>query len=118
MRFAVSAEKTAQLEKDMAALGVQESDFEEHAVLGAGPGGQKIQKTSSTVFLKHIPTGLSVKVGATRSQSVNRYKARVLLLEKIRAHVLGVPTKREQKNSRIRKQKERRRRRKKPDLDA
>ncbi|KAL8869139.1 MAG: hypothetical protein Q9174_004493 [Haloplaca sp. 1 TL-2023] len=62
---------------------VSENDIEESFLKGSGPGGQKINKTSSAVQLKHIPTGLVVKSQATRSRSQNRSIARRLLAEKL-----------------------------------
>ncbi|PHH69084.1 hypothetical protein CDD80_7019 [Ophiocordyceps camponoti-rufipedis] len=62
-----------------------ESEIEESYLKGSGPGGQKINKTSSAVQLIHIPTGIVVKSQATRSRSQNRNVARRLLAEKIDA---------------------------------
>ncbi|KAK4138740.1 hypothetical protein BT67DRAFT_438052 [Trichocladium antarcticum] len=56
-----------------------ESDLEESFLKGSGPGGQKINKTSSAVQIKHIPTGIVIKSQATRSRSENRKIARSLL---------------------------------------
>src|SRR6185436_10588305 len=42
-------------------LGIHESDLIEKFILGSGKGGQKVNKTSSCVYLKHIPTGIEVK---------------------------------------------------------
>lgn len=53
-------------------LGVSASDIEERFVRGSGPGGQKINKTSSTVWLRHRPTGTEVRCQAQRSQAANR----------------------------------------------
>ncbi|KAM4056193.1 RF-1 domain-containing protein [Hirsutella rhossiliensis] len=60
-----------------------DSDIEEFFVKGSGPGGQKINKTSSAVQLKHIPTGIVVKSQATRSRSQNRKHARQLLAQRL-----------------------------------
>ncbi|KAG5981344.1 hypothetical protein E4U55_003022 [Claviceps digitariae] len=60
-----------------------ESEIEESFLKGSGPGGQKINKTSSAVQLKHIPTGIVVKCQATRSRSQNRKQARELLAQKV-----------------------------------
>jgi protein subunit release factor B len=49
----------------------------------SGPGGQKVNKTSSCVYLKHLPTGIEVKCQKERSQVLNRYLARKLLADKI-----------------------------------
>ncbi|KAI0119157.1 RF-1 domain-containing protein [Daldinia grandis] len=60
-----------------------EGDIQESFLRGSGPGGQKINKTSSAVQLKHLPTGLVVKSQATRSRSQNRVIARQLLADKL-----------------------------------
>ncbi|KAI2643519.1 RF-1 domain-containing protein [Xylaria nigripes] len=60
-----------------------EDEIEESFLKGSGPGGQKINKTSSAVQLKHIPTGLVVKSQATRSRTQNRAIARQLLADKL-----------------------------------
>ncbi|KAL9639190.1 MAG: hypothetical protein Q9164_001083 [Protoblastenia rupestris] len=62
---------------------VKEDDIEEAFLKGSGPGGQKINKTSSAVQLKHVPTGMVIKSQATRSRSQNRKIARRLLAEKL-----------------------------------
>ena len=81
----ISAEKKVQLERRMRALGIDEDDLVEKFVKGTGSGGQKINKTSSTVYLKHKPTGIEVKCQAGRSQSVNRFEARSLLCSQLEA---------------------------------
>ncbi|XP_030759302.1 probable peptide chain release factor C12orf65, mitochondrial [Sitophilus oryzae] len=62
---------------------LNDNDLEEQHVKGSGPGGQKINKTSSCVVLKHIPTGLVVKCQETRILEQNRKKARLLLVSKL-----------------------------------
>lgn len=66
-----------------------DSDLIEKFLHGSGPGGQKINKTSSAVQLKHIPTGIVVKYQDTRSRTVNRKMARKILQEKIEEETLG-----------------------------
>jgi protein subunit release factor B len=75
------------LQKRMLKLGIREEDLEESFVRGTGPGGQKINKTSSTVVLVHGPTGLEVRCQKERSQSVNRIVARQELCDKLEAKV-------------------------------
>ncbi|KAF2156167.1 hypothetical protein K461DRAFT_265594 [Myriangium duriaei CBS 260.36] len=65
------------------------SDYTESFLRGTGPGGQKINKTSSAVQLQHHPTGIVVKCQATRSRTTNRAMARRWLQEKIEEHELG-----------------------------
>jgi protein subunit release factor B len=61
-----------QIDERLAALGVRAGDIEERFVRGTGPGGQKINKTSSTVWLRHRPTGVEVRCQRERSQAANR----------------------------------------------
>lgn len=108
--FAVSEEKNRLLRQKMEELSVSEEDIEEKFVRSSGHGGQKINKTSSCVYLKHIPTGIEVKCMKERSQSVNRFLARRELLEKIEK-ARGLITADDLKRGKIRKQKARRKRR-------
>ena len=67
----------------LAALGVRIEDVEERFIRGQGPGGQKINKTSSTVWVRHRPTGVEVRCQRERSQSVNRETAWLELCAKL-----------------------------------
>ncbi|RKF59234.1 putative peptide chain release factor-like protein, mitochondrial [Erysiphe neolycopersici] len=62
---------------------IDENEFSEAFLKGSGPGGQKINKTSSAVQLIHKPTGIVVKVQETRSREQNRKLAREKLALKI-----------------------------------
>lgn len=107
----VSKEKQETLEKRMEKLEVFEDDLIEKFILGSGNGGQKINKTASCVYLKHIPTGIEVKCQQDRSREMNRFFARRELCEKIAAKVHGEKTKKEREIQKIRQQKKRRSRR-------
>lgn len=72
----ISPEKQAALEERMAKLGITEEMLLEKFILGSGSGGQKINKTSSCVYLKHLPSGIEVKCQANRSREMNRFQAR------------------------------------------
>jgi protein subunit release factor B len=113
MDFGVTDKKRAELEARMAALGLREQDLQERFVRSSGPGGQKVNKTSSCVCLKHVPTGLEVKMQRERSQPLNRYYARKRLCEMLEQRVLGSQSPAALEATRIRKQKQRRRRRSK-----
>lgn len=69
------------LQERMERLGIFEEDLQEKFVLGSGPGGQKINNSSSCVFLKHLPSGVHVKCQEGRSQAANRQRARELLCD-------------------------------------
>ena len=83
--FPVSAEKEEQLGRRMAALGVREDELVETFVRSGGHGGQNVNKTSTCVMLAHRGTGLRVKCQTTRQQGLNRFLARLMLLEKLEA---------------------------------
>lgn len=73
------------LQERLNRLGVRAEDLAEDFIRGSGPGGQKINKTSSTVVLRHVPSGLEVRCQRERSQTLNRYWARVELCDRLEA---------------------------------
>ncbi len=111
MAFPVSPQKAEELAARMAKLGVQEADINETFVRGSGPGGQHVNKTATCVMLVHQPSGISVRCQATRSQGLNRFYARRLLLDKIEGQQLGKASAAQQEAEKIRRQKRRRSRR-------
>lgn len=111
MDFGVTAKKQGELEARMAAVGLREQDMEEKFVRSSGPGGQRVNKTSSCVYLRHVPSGLEVKMQRERSQRLNRYYARKRMCELLEARSLGHRSPEAAKAEKIRRQKQRRRRR-------
>jgi protein subunit release factor B len=109
--MALGNEKKAELQKRMTELGIFEQDLIEKFILGSGKGGQKVNKTSSCVYLRHIPTGLEVKCQRDRSRELNRYYARRELCDQFEAIQLGERSKKQQEREKIRRQKRRRTRR-------
>ena len=87
-------------------LEIHLEDIEEKFVRGSGHGGQKINKTSNAVQLKHLPTGMMVKYQKYRERSMNRILALRDLLEKLNPN-----SKSNAEAEKIRKQKQRRKRR-------
>ncbi len=114
-KFGVSPEKEEELRVRMASAGVSESDLEEQFIRGSGPGGQKVNKTSSCVLLRHGPSGIEVKMQRARSQALNRFYARRRLCELIEEQTLGEESLEARAREKIRKQKARRRRRSQKD---
>ena len=114
----VSPGKEKSLLERMQALGVREQDIEEHFVRSSGAGGQKVNKTSSCVVLHHRPTGIRVKCQQERSQALNRFLARRILLDKIETKLRGAESAEQQEIAKIRRQKRRRSRRAKQKLLA
>jgi len=110
LTFSVSEGKNRWLRERMALLGVREEDLEESFVRSSGKGGQHVNKSSTCVRLRHIPTGIEVKCMMERSQSVNRFLARRELLEKIAVR-LGYSTPRTIEQEKARRRKARRKRR-------
>ena len=117
-QFPVSAAKEKALDERMKQLGVKEEEFTESFVRSSGKGGQHLNKTATCVVLVHQPTGLSVKCQQERSQSLNRFLARRILLDKIEAMQVGKKSALEQEREKIRRQKRRRSRRAKEKILA
>ncbi len=113
MQAPVSPEKTAALEQRLAELGIRDADFLEKFVRGSGAGGQKINKTSNCVFLKHLPTGVAIKCQMDRSREMNRYLARRELCDQLDAIREGRATAKTQAIEKMRRQKRPRSRRSK-----
>lgn len=114
----VSSQKEKLLQHRMQTLGIREQDLEEQFIRSSGAGGQNVNKISSCVVLHHRPTGIRVKCQQERSQALNRFLARRILLDKIEAKLKGIQAAEEQKIARIRRQKRKRSRRAKLKLLA
>ena len=109
----IQKSKEDALKERMESLGIKEDDLVEKFILGSGSGGQKINKTSSCVYLKHLPTGIEVKCQQDRSRELNRFLARRKLCEEIEEKVKGIKSEKQQKVEKIKRQKRRRSRRSK-----
>ena len=111
MNFAVSKEKEEALRQKMESLGIFERDIVEKFVRSSGKGGQKVNKTSTCVYLKHLPTAIEVKCQQERSQALNRFLARRILVNKIEQMIKGRESEERQRIEKIRRQKRKRSRR-------
>lgn len=107
----VGKKKLENLSERMERLNIREEDLLEKFVKSSKPGGQKSNKASSCVYLKHIPTGIEVKCERTRSQSLNRYYARKILLDKLEEVLLGRESKKRKEIEKRIKQKRKLRKR-------
>ncbi|MDZ7665285.1 MAG: peptide chain release factor-like protein [Desulfotignum sp.] len=105
-----SEKKLAALAQKLTELEIRKADLKEKFIKASGRGGQKVNKSASAVFIRHNPTGLSVKVGKHRSLHLNRFLALRALAEKIEALRTGQNPARDQKADKIRRQKQRRKR--------
>jgi len=111
VEFGVTDKKRDELAARMERCGLREEDFEEQFVRSSGPGGQNVNKRATCVLLKHVPSGLEVKMRKERTQALNRYYARKRLCELMEEKILGKESPAARKAEKIRKQKNRRRRR-------
>ncbi len=104
----IRQEKWDELRRKMTDLGIVEDDLIEKFILGSGRGGQNLQKTSSCVYLKHVPTGIEIKCQRERSRDMNRYFARKELCEKIETQVFKIKTAKVHEIEKKRRQKRKR----------
>ena len=106
--FNVTPVKKKHLEEKMLKLGIKEKDIIEKFIRSQGRGGQKVNKTSTCVYLKHKPTGIEVKCSKERSQSLNRFFARRILVKKIDDLMSGKLSEEKKRIEKIRRQKRKR----------
>jgi protein subunit release factor B len=104
----VSKDKEEALRQRMEDLGIFEKDIVEKFIRSSGRGGQKVNKTSTCVYLKHLPTKIEVKCQRERSQALNRFLARRILADKIEAMFRGKESEERQRIEKIRRQKRKR----------
>ncbi len=114
----IAKETFEKLAERMEKLGIRESDLVEKFILGSGSGGQKINKTSSCVYLKHLPTGIEIKCQRERSRELNRLYARRELCDRIEEQIFQAKSKRQQEIEKIRRQKRKRSKRAKEKMLA
>lgn len=107
----INKDKWDKLKTWMDKLQIHEADLIEKFIVGSGKGGQKLHKTSSVVYLKHLSSGLETKCQESRSREDNRYFARARLCEKLQTLISNEKTKEQQNYEKIKRQKKRRTRR-------
>ena len=116
--FGVSPEKELALMERLNDLGIRQEDVIEKFIRSGGHGGQNVNKVSTCVYLKHVPTGIEVKCQKERSQALNRYHARKMLADKIENLIKGKESAEQQKIEKIRRQKRKRSKRAKEKMLA
>ncbi len=107
----ITQEKWEKLYERMTKLGIREEELSENFIRGSGSGGQKVNKTSSCVQLRHAPSGIEIKCQSSRLQGSNRFFARRDLCDKLEEKILGIKSQKKQEQEKVRRQKRRRSRR-------
>ncbi len=98
-------DKDDALKREMQRLGIRDGDIVERFVRSSGPGGQNVNKLSTCVYLKHLPTGIEVKYMRERSQGQNRYAARMILLHKLATRQAAAAARQTAERDKLRRQK-------------
>ncbi len=106
-----SDRKLKELENRIVKLGIKKQEITEKFVRSSGKGGQNVNKVATCVQLKHLPTGIMVKIGSERSQNLNRFLAMRLLVDKIEEEQTGKISSKQKIAYKIRKQKKKRKKR-------
>lgn len=117
-KFGISFAKEKELHDRMLRLGVKESDIVESFIRSGGHGGQNVNKVATCVYLKHLPTAIEVKCSRERSQALNRFLARRILVNKIEERLLGRASQERQRIEKLRRQKRKRSKRAKDKMLA
>ena len=95
-----------ELNRRLIRLRVNEGDLVERFIRGSGPGGQKINKTSSCVQIKHLVSGIEIKCQKSRSLMANRITARSMICS-----IIEEKEEKKRNSRRAEREKERRRNR-------
>jgi len=101
----LSPDKKEALERRMASLGIYEDDLVEKFIRGTGSGGQKVNKTSSCVFLQYPPALIEVKVQRERSREMNRFLAREEICDRLEEQAAKKKMAGKQAREKVRRQK-------------
>jgi protein subunit release factor B len=117
-KFGVTQKKEEELYTKMNSLSIYEEDIEEKFIKSSGRGGQNVNKNSTCVQLKHMPSGIIVKYQKERTQNLNRFFARRALAQKLDEMINGQKSQANLKREKLIKQKNKRKKRAKRKLES
>lgn len=108
INFGITQTKQKELEDKFNKLNIKENDIIEKFIHSSGNGGQNVNKVSTCVYLKYIPLNIEIKCQKARTQLLNRYYARKMLVEELENRILGEKSKKQREIEKIRRQKRKR----------
>ena len=111
INFGITLSKQKELENRFNKLNIKENDIIEKFVHSSGNGGQNVNKVATCVYLRYIPLNIEIKCQKGRTQILNRYYARKMLVEEIENRLLGEKSKKQREIEKKRRQKRKRRKR-------
>ncbi len=114
----VTERKRNQLKARLERLKINLAEVTEGFVRSPGPGGQKVNKTSSTVMLKYEPLDIIVKWSTERSRAMNRFFALRELVDQVEEKISPQTSKRLKERAKMKQRKHQKRKKQRKKKEA
>ncbi len=108
INFGISFSKQKAIEDKFIKYNIKDCDLVEKFIHSSGNGGQNLNKVATCVYLRYIPLNIEIKCQKYRTQLLNRYMARKILVEEIEKNLFDKQSEKQKKIEKIRRQKRKR----------